>query len=173
MQKKLPKEYFEQEIKAVFFSTSDTLLPNQKKQAAVLKENFSKIGLNISFHATTIKHPTDELMKQYTFKIWSKVVDLSDPVISYGALYKGSPYENEMPEDSEGFNRAYEGAVNQKNIEDRIKALETISTEIEKKALIVPIFERYSIFYTNPKTIKTLGNQTKPMFLDLSLVEMH
>ena len=119
------------------------------------------------------KFPTDKIMEKFAIKLCSKVMDLSDPVVSYGSMSENSPYEKEIP-DSEGeFKKAYLDSINAETFEDRLKGIEKISVVIRKRSLIVPLFQKYVFYRTNPKTIKSLGDQPKPLFIDLSLVEMY
>jgi ABC-type transport system substrate-binding protein len=171
--KSLPKDYFDREILiGVFSSTND--FPNVlKKQIESISNDLSKTGLKFKFEPISEKFPTPEIMKRYTLKLASKVIDLADPSISYGALSERSPYQAQIPESNHRFENAYQLAIKAKTHEDRIKAVENIATVIEDETLIVPLFQRYVLYRSNPKTIKSLGNQSKPLFIDLSLVEMH
>lgn len=169
---KLPKSFFENDILIGVYSANDEFPPVIKKQLEFIKANLDKTGLKFKFEPIQEKFPTEEIMKKYAIKLWSKVVDLADPSISYGAMSDSSPYSNEMPDSNKKFENTYQNAIKATSFEARLKAIELISKAIETDALIVPIFQRYVLFRTNPKTIKSLGDQSKPLFIDLSLVEM-
>lgn len=170
--KKLPAHYFEKPIKIGVYSSNTEFPPSIRDQLDAIKKDLESTGMKFIFEPLTEKHPTPDVMKKYVAKISSKNIDLADPILSYGAMSKNSPYENELPDSNGDFDKAYIDAVSATSFESRLEPLNRIAKIIEDQALIVPIFERYARYRTNPKAIKSLGNQSKPHFLDLTLVEL-
>jgi len=170
--KKLPKSFLEKTFVIGVYASEDTATVRKKERIKLLAKQIADLGLKVTFEANPEKFPTPEVMKKFSMKMWSKVVDLDDPSISYGALSKQSPYKNEMPDSHGKFDELYTKAVQAKTLEDRLKATQDISHLIEEEALIVPILQKYVMYRFNPKTVETLGDQSKPLFMNLSLVKM-
>ena len=170
--KKLPKSFLEKSFVIGVYASEDTATVRKKERIKLLAKQIADLGLKVTFEANPEKFPTPEVMKKFSMKMWSKVVDLDDPSISYGALSKQSPYKNEMPDSHGKFDELYTKAVQAKTLEDRLKATQDISHLIEEEALIVPILQKYVMYRFNPKTVETLGDQSKPLFMNLSLVKM-
>ena len=170
---KLPKSFFEKKIRVGVYSINNEFSTLIKKQIEFISKDLKALGLTFEFEPNQEKFPTKEVMAKFDIKLSSKVMDLADPSISYGAMSESSPYKDEIPDSDGKFEKAYQNAIHADTYEKRLQMIQKISDVIEKDALIVPLFERYVLFRTNPKTIKSLGDQPKPLFLDLSLVEMN
>ena len=170
--KKLPKEYLDQEILVGVYSATATFPPAMMERNKKITEQLAKIGLKIRFEANPEKFPTHEVTSKFMMKMSSKVVDLADPAVSYGAMSSWSPYKEENPSDDGAFDRAYEKALQATDMDVRFKEIQNISKLIEDEALTIPLLEKYALYKINPARVKTLGDQPKPLFLDLSKVEM-
>ena len=169
---KVPHELLKDGVKIGVYATDDHWTPAMKQRIARMTEQFKEIGLKVSFEANSEKFPTPEVVKKYTIKMYSKVVDLADPAVSYGAMSSRSPYRNENPVKGNEYDLAYEKALAANDVETRFHAIQEISTLIEEKAIISPLLQKYAFYRINPNKVKTLGDQAKPLFLDLSKVEM-
>ena len=170
--KKIPREIISKEYIVGVYSPNSVFSPLMAVRINKMSEMFKKIGLKIRFEPNPEKFPTPEVMKKFDMKLWSKVVDLADPVISYGAMSSLSPYANEIPSSGGKFDTIYESAIAAKTTEERLEKLQNISKLIEEEALIVPILQKYVLYRIDSSKIKSLGEQPKPLFLDLSRVEL-
>ena len=170
--KKLPKEFFEKEFIVGVYSVSHAFTPVMIDRVKIMSEQLSKLGLKIKFEPNIEKFPTPEVMKKYSMKLWSKVVDLADPAVSFGAMSSFSPYKNEMPDSNGEYDRLYVRATQANTFEGRLKGIQDIANLIEEEALIVPIMQRYVMYRFDPSTVESLGDQARPLFMDISLVRM-
>ena len=83
-----------------------------------------------------------------------------------------SPYKNEMPDSHGKFDELYQKAEQASTFEDRLKGIQAIAHLIEDEALVVPIMQKYVLYRYNTETVESLGEQAKPLFMDVSLVKM-
>ena len=169
---KVPHKLLKNGVKVGVYATNDDWTPVMRERINRMTAQFEKIGLHISFSANPEKFPTPEVVKKFTIKMRSKVVDLADPAVSYGAMSSRSPYSKENPIQGNEYDVAYEKALKASDLESRFHAIQEIAHLIEEQALAVPLMQKYAFYRINPEKVKTLGSQAKPLFLDLSKVEM-
>jgi ABC-type transport system substrate-binding protein len=176
---KLAKHYFQKLPKSfrdanLFINVYSGKIFSTIMKTRILKisEQLKKVGFNITFEPSSEKFPSAETMKKYVARLQSKVVDLADPVITYGTIASISPHKNEIPDTHGQFDRLYNQAVQASSYDERIIDLQKISSLIDDQALIVPIMRKYVMYRFNPKTVESLGEQSKPLFMDASLIKM-
>ena len=168
---KVPKNLLESEV-IVGVYTDDVTVPALKTRLNRIAGDLKKLGLNVVFKANSDQYPTTEVMKKYAMKLWSKNVDLDDPAIVFGSMTSLSPFKNEIPDTNGKFDGLYNDIVTQSSIESRFEKIKKISSFIDENTLAVPLLQRHPSYMINTKTVKDLGVQTKPLYMDISLIEM-
>ena len=169
---KVPPTLLKNGIKISVYSNDNSFSPVMKERIARLTEQLKNIGIHAVFEGNPEKFSTSETVKKFNMRMYSKVVDLADPAVSYGAMSSNSPYRNENPIPGNEYDLAYDKALKATNVESRFHAIQEIANLIEEKAVIVPLLQKYAVYRINSAKIKTLGDQYKPLFLDLWKVEM-
>ena len=169
---KVPSELLQKKITIGVYSPDKEFTSIMRDRIKVMSKDLDQLGLTLSFEPNPEKFPTPGVMKKYSMKLWSKVVDLADPSISFGAMSSISPYKNEMPDSHGKFDELYQKAEQASTFEDRLKGIQAIAHLIEEEALVVPIMQKYVLYRYNTETVESLGEQSKPLFMDVSLVKM-
>jgi len=168
---KVPKQLLKKDIVVGVF-TSAVIPPSLRERLDRISSDLKKIGLNVKFEPNEVQFPTKDVMKKYSMKLWSKNVDLTDPAIIFASLSSLSPYKNEIPDTNGKFDKLYNQIVSEPSGEERLKKVQEISLFSEEQALFIPILQKYTIYRYNHETIKSLGEQYKPQYLDVTLIDM-
>jgi len=169
---KVPHHLLKDGVKIGIYATDDHWTPVMQERISRMTNQFKEIGLEVTFEANPEKFPIPEVVKKFTLRMFSKVVDLADPAVSYGAMSSRSPYRNENPINDDSYDLAYEKTLKATDLKTRLSAIEELSALIEERAIVSPLMQKYAYYRMNPAKIKTIGNQPKPLFLDLSKIEL-
>jgi len=167
--KKVPHDLLKHGVLVGVYASSSAFPANVARRINNLSAQFERVGINVRFEANPEKFPTKEVVQKFSMKMSSKIVDLADPVVTYGAM---SPYHDENPDSDGAFDRAYEKALQIEDTELRYAAIQDIAKLIEDQALMVPLLEKYTLYRFNQSKLQSLGVQPKPQFLDLTKVEL-
>jgi ABC-type transport system substrate-binding protein len=167
----VPKDLLKSEI-VIGVYTDLVIAPALKTRLNRISADLKKLGLNVVFKSNTEQYPTAEVINKYSMKLWSKNVDLDDPAIVFGSMTSLSPFKDEVPDTNGKFDRLYNEVVSQSSIESRFKKIREISSYVDDQSLAIPLLQRYPSYVLNVKTVKDLGAQSKPLYLDISLIEL-
>jgi hypothetical protein len=95
-----------------------------------------------------------------------------NPLLIFFPLLQSFVHSMEVPFNEGKIDRLYAEAEKQETVEGIVSGIKKLSGLVHEQHYVVPLFERYSLYRINPATIKSLGKQHRPHFLDLSLIEM-
>jgi hypothetical protein len=169
----IPKDLLKRPLRIGLYTAEKKVTPLIQKRFDSIREQLAKLGIATEFGLNSEKFPTPEVLSKFDVRMSAKVVDLGDPTISYGAMAAISPYASEVPDSKGKFDRLYQTAVQANTFDERMKSIEQISDLIHDEALMVPLMQRYVLYRFNPATVISLGEQPKPMFLNLAKIVLN
>jgi ABC-type transport system substrate-binding protein len=171
--KKVPASLLANPVRVSVYSLTKGFFPPViAKQVIEIQRQLEEIGLKIEFDSTSNLIMNDDELQKYDMRFSTRVVDAVNPLLIFSSMVRTSFYSVEMPLNGGDLDQLYTDAELQETNDGLVKSLRKIADRIDEKRYLVPVFQRYSLFRTNPDTIKTLGNQPRPHYLDFSLIEL-
>jgi len=150
---RIPKKLLKKDIKVGVF-TDDVILSPLRVRLDRIAADLKNLGLNVVFEANTDPYPTGHVLNKFTMKLWSKNVDLDDPVIIYGSMTSLSPFRDEVPDTHGTLDRLYQEVASQPSLEKRFAKINRLASFVDEQTLAVPLLLKYASYFLNDKTIK-------------------
>ncbi len=170
----IPKELLNKEYNAIVFSKKD-LSPYQKFYVEIIEKQLASVGLKIKILPNSEKFLSQKTAKRYPFRLVGKIVDYVDPLIMFGS-YRDTGHDEYLRaqgDDAIKYQQLYVNAANVESLTSRIDSVKILNNFTVDNAVVVPIAEEKTVYYTNPNTIKSLGEQFEPMTLFIEKVEFY
>ncbi len=86
--------------------------------------------------------------RQTTMSVFGRYID-SDPLSSFSYYLPGTSNEALTPNPE--YARAFEKAEEALSIQDKVEYIKVMTRIIKEKALVVPMHQRYSVYYVSPR----------------------
>jgi len=171
---RIPKELLDKKYNVLMFSGSD-LNEEQKRIAFILEKQFSKVGFNAKFIASTKKFIDSELASSSPLLVSGRVCDYVDPLVMFASFRKNghAPFYSPTGKNLDEYERLYVNASNADNFDDRNKSVQDLSRFIESNIIAIPIAEAKILLNVRKSKVKSLGKQTNPITLNLENIEMY
>lgn len=171
--KRVPKDLLNKTVRiSVFSIDTKSLPPVVAKQLGVIKKQLEELGLKVIMEPSIENKMTDKMLDTYDLRISSMLMDYVEPLMAFSTMIRVSPFWEEMPDSQGKVDRFYDETEKQDSVDGFFRGLKKLSDLVDDNHFVVPIFQRYILYRTNPDTIKSLGDQVRPHYLDLSQVEL-
>lgn len=171
---KVPRKFLKNPVRVAVYSPDNKSFPNViSNQILEIKKQLLSIGLNVEFVASPENIMTKEMVNDFDMRISTRLADWFDPMMIFATLVKDSPYVVETPMNNGMLNHLFDLADREKTSEGAFRGLKKMSYVISENLFVVPLFQRHTLFRVNPVSVKSLGSQPRPHYLDMSLIEMN
>lgn len=168
----LPKE-LRDKIWPVPVFGGQTFSSDKKALLEELKRQFAQFGLRVDFYPSQEKFISKKTAMASPMEIAGQVADYVEPVVMFSAFRQDSPFEYEkLNQQDETFERLYALASKAQQSEEKIETVRELSAYFNEIAIAVPLWESKSLYYVNPKTVRSLGDQVEPLYLLVDRVVM-
>lgn len=170
---KIPKKLREKKYISLIYS-GKKLSKNQIFYKNIIEKSLQQIGINIEFQPYQKKFISKESAIKAPMMLSGKIVDYVDPLVMFGT-YRRSENERYLKAqgaDIDPFQKLYDKAAHVKSLADRVESVKELNHFTVKNAIVVSLAEEKMVYYTNPKSVKSLGEQFEPMTLFLDRVEL-
>ena len=158
--------------KAPFFSFGTTFTESAQKLVDTLEKQLKEIGYDISFYPDSQKFLDKATAEKSPFRLSGRICDNLDPLLMFGSFKTNSAYKYDNAQNDPIFDKLYEKVDREEDTEKRIQYLRELSKYTIDHNFMIPLFELRNEYFYNPDTIKSLGNQSEPVTLDFSRIEL-
>lgn len=145
--------------------------PERKILLKRLREQFAAFGFKVAFYPSVEKFLSKKTAAESPIHVSGMVANYVDPVVMFSSFSRESPFEYDRADDKI-FEELYTLAKTVKKQEERLKTVRNLSSYFNEKAIAIPLLEMKNVYYINPKTIKTLGEQDEPLYLYMERIVM-
>ena len=169
---KIPESVRTKKYQAIVFA-GKSLSALQKFYIKKMEEDFKTVGLNISIAPNSEKFVSKQTAMEAPFRMAGKIVDYVDPLIMFGSYRKAGhdSYLMAQGEDLDKFQKLYEDAANVESLEERIETVKELNHFTRKNGVVVSLAEEKTVYFINPNSIESLGQQLEPMTLFLANIK--
>ena len=143
---KVPSGLLNGAIKANWFSGRSSLTPNDKRIVDSIKGQLRKLDLDIVFGPTS--HPTfSETDAENVFRIDDRGTAFPDPLVIFRA-------------DNAELKRYLTDAAKAQSLDVKANAIFALSKYFSDNSILIPLYERKTVYWINPNKVADLGVQT-------------
>ncbi len=156
---KVPSHLVKLPIKCNWFSGRTTLAAGDKHVVETLKKQFRQIGLEIEFGPTN--HPTFAPNDSETvLRIDDRGTAFPDPLVIFRAFEKPAFLSPFFPKDNSVLKSLLTTAAQAQSLDVKANAIFTLSKYFDENVILIPLYERRTVYWMNPNKVASLGIQT-------------
>ncbi|APJ03483.1 ABC transporter substrate-binding protein [Silvanigrella aquatica] len=154
-----PKKYQEKEWKVSVYSSGNEIKGNKKFLLDEIQKQLAEYGFKITYILFKEQFLPKEIAEQVPFDIASFQVDKYDHLFKFARLLNSGSDEFVKPLFDRKLEDLYNNALTSETKEQKSQIIDELSEYVHEQAYWVPLLERKSVIYYDPKTIETLAHK--------------
>ncbi|MBC7398042.1 MAG: hypothetical protein H7333_11415 [Bdellovibrionales bacterium] len=144
----------------------------QKKANEQLAIQLGEIGMRVEFYPSKEKFLSEDRAVETPFSLSGRVCNIADPLLMFSSFKTGSAYKYDNAQNDKVFDQLYERAASASTSAERLEMLKQVSEYAVTGNFMIPLYEEPQIYFYNPNTVESLGNQSNPITLFLEEIVM-
>ena len=155
----VPKSLLRAPIKTNWFSGRSDLAPLERQIVATLDSQLEKIGLNVNFGPSN--NPTfADSDKDTVFRIDDRGTAFADPLVIFRAFEAPAFLSPFFPKNNERLKVLLDNAAKANSLDVKADTILTLSKYFDDNTIVIPLYERKTVYWINEKKVADLGIQT-------------
>ena len=157
-------------IKANWFSGRSELTSSDKRTIDLVQKQLQALGIEVVFEAGT--HPTfAENDVETVLRIDDRGTAFPDPLVIFRAFEKPAFLSPFFPKNNVVFKALLDKAAQAQSLDVKANAVFALSKYFDENSIVIPLYERKTVYWVNPDKVADLGVQTGITF-DLERVRV-
>jgi ABC-type transport system substrate-binding protein len=156
---KVPEEFLGKPLKAYWYSGRTAVTKGERAILNAISRQLASIGVQLVFEPSI--HPTfSDKDTEAVLRIDDRGTAFSDPLIIFRAFEKPAFLSPFFPKENSRLKTLISYAANSKSLDVKAGAIFELSKYFDANTIVVPLYERKTVYWVDPAKIADLGVQT-------------
>lgn len=155
----VPAQLLKRKIKANWFSGRSIPTPSDRNIIQVVTKQFKQLGLDVEFGPSD--NPTfSETDTETVLRVDDRGTAFVDPLVIFRAFEKPAFLSPFFPKDNIALKSLLTNAAKSQSLDVKANAIFALSKYFYENSIVIPLYERKTVYWVNPEKVADLGVQT-------------